>query len=309
MQFTVSDWPIKPMEPVSVDEAFDDADMFFQVKWDGVRVLTYVYPDGKVRLFNRRLNERTQQYPEIVEIMSKLPNGTVLDGEIIAFGFGGKPDFPRVLQRDFLRSPVKIKTLAGIVQVHYMVFDVIWHKGKPVYDRPLVERLQILGEDDFNSPLAHKVESIPEKGKALFEAVKFEGLEGIVAKKTDSPYRIAKKTDLWKKIKCFRNVTGLIGGYLQEDPVRIKSLLIGLEEPEGLRYIGTAASGITQKEWQLLKNYFTKIPGNCPFANPPAGVNLHFVQPVLSVEVRFLEYTAEGVMRAPSVIAFPKGLS
>lgn len=308
MQFTVSDWPIKPMEPVPVDEAFDSADTFFQVKWDGVRVLTYVYPDGQVKLFNRRLNERTQQYPEIVEIMSKLPNGTVLDGEIIAFGCNGKPDFPRVLQRDFVRSSIKIKTLAENIQVHYMVFDVLWYDGEAVYNLPLIQRLQILEKINFISPLAHKSESITEKGKAFYEAVKSEGLEGIVAKKADSPYRIAKTTDLWKKIKCFQNITGLIGGYLQEGPVRIKSLLIGLEEPEGLRYIGTAASGVTQKEWQLLKNCFEKIPCNCPFTSKPAGANLHFVQPVLSVEVRFLEYTAEGLMRAPSVIAFPKGL-
>ena len=95
---------------------------------------------------------------------------------------------------------------------------------------------------------------------------------------------------------------------MQEEPSRIKSLLIGIKEPEGLTYIGTAASGVTQKEWQRLKDYFSKIPGECPFINPPAAPNLFFVQPQLNVEVRFLEYTPEGVMRAPAVMEFPGGL-
>lgn len=296
------------MEPVSAAEAFDSADTLFQVKWDGVRVLAYIYPNGRARLFNRRLNERTQQYPEICETLSKIPGGTVLDGEIIAFGLDSKPDFPRVLQRDFVRSPVKVKMLTASIQVHYMVFDALWYQEKPVYREPLVKRLEIIEGLEIYSPFVHKVESIPEKGRALFEAVKTEGLEGIVAKKAGSPYHIAKKTNDWIKIKCFRNITGIVGGYLQEEPSRIKSLLIGLQEPEGLRYIGTAASGVTQKEWRHLKSYFEKIPGDCPFINKPEGKNIYFVEPVLIIEVRFLEYTAEGVMRTPSVISFPIGL-
>ncbi len=80
------DWPVKPMEPVTRKEVFDSADTVFQVKWDGVRVLSYVFADKSIRLYNRRLNERTLQYPEVSQALSELEPLTVLDGEIVALG-------------------------------------------------------------------------------------------------------------------------------------------------------------------------------------------------------------------------------
>lgn len=300
-----SDWPVVPMEPVSRQDIFDSADMLYQVKWDGVRVLAYIYPDRRVRLFNRRLNERTEQYPELAESVSHLPGGTVLDGEIVALNTDGKPDFPRVLRRDLVRSAVKIRQAMYAVPICYMVFDVLWKSGRAVTAFPLHQRLKVLGELDIRAGFIHKVESVPQTGGALFEAVRAEGLEGVVAKKKNSAYLIGQKTDLWQKIKCFRNLTGVVGGYLQDDPARIRSLLVGIPEEGGLRYIGPAASGLTQKQLVQLKEIFTAIRGPCPFVNPPADGN--WVLPMLRVEVRFLEYTPGGVMRAPSILGFPEG--
>lgn len=304
---TDSDWPIVPMEPVSRLDVPDNPDMLYQVKWDGVRSLAYIYPDRHVRLFNRRLNERTAQYPELVEAASHLPCGTVLDGEIVALGADGKPDFPRVLRRDLVRSALKIKQAMPAVPVCYMVFDVLWINGREVIAAPLSERLKMLQELNFKAGLMYRVESVYETGRALFKAVSTEGLEGIVAKKKNSPYLIGQKTDLWQKIKCFRNLTAVVGGYLQDDPARIRSLLVGIPEKDKLRYIGTAASGLTQKQLRQLKEIFSMIPGPCPFINPPAAGG-NWVQPVIRVQVRFLEYTSGGVMRAPSVLGFPEGI-
>ena len=83
--------------------------------------------------------------------MAALPTGTVLDGEIIALGINQKPDFLRVLQRDFVRSAAKAMTLSKSLAVHYMVFDVLWHKNKPVYALPLTQRLKILERLGFSS--------------------------------------------------------------------------------------------------------------------------------------------------------------
>lgn len=296
-------WPVKPMEPVSCDKPFDSFDTLFQIKWDGVRVLAYIYPDKSVRLYNRRLNERTAQYPELVSALSGLDGCTVLDGEIIAPGKDGKPDFPRVLKRDLCRSPRKISAAAAVISVNYMVFDLLWHNGKPVFSLPLAERLTLLNNIPFNKGIIQLVESVPESGKALFNIAKSEGLEGIVSKKIRSGYHIGKKSDAWLKIKCHRELTAVIGGYLTDNGLP-RSLLLGLPFENELLFIGAAASGITQAQWRMLKQLFADTGGPCPFKALPDIKGAHWVKPLLGVNVRFLEYSSGGVMRSPSITGF-----
>jgi len=297
------DWPVKPMEPVTRKEVFDSADTVFQVKWDGVRVLSYVFADKSIRLYNRRLNERTLQYPEVSQALSKLEPLTVLDGEIVALGANGKPDFPLVLQRDLMRMPSKIRYTASRIPVYYMVFDILWLDGKAVFKLPMSERLLILEKMDFGQSVMQHVDSTKGAGKALFEAVRAEGLEGIVAKKMDSPYHIGKKTDTWQKIKCLRQLEAAVGGYIAEGK-RFKSLLLGIPHASGLLYIGAAASGVTQKQWNALGSVFADSCWPCPFVNPPDTAGARWVLPKVHVSVRFLEYTKSGLMRAPAIAGF-----
>lgn len=301
------DWPVLPMEPKSAPCVTDSADMLYQIKWDGVRVLSYKFSNGSIRLFNRRLNERTAQYPEICEALDAIMPGTVLDGEIIALDQNGRPDFPRVLRRDLVRSPQKIKAAMAAVSVHYMVFDVLWLDGDAVYSWPLAKRLALLTGMDIKEGLIRLVDSVPAAGRALFDAAQAEGLEGIVAKKADSAYMIGKKTDAWQKIKCLRKVTAIVGGYLA-DGQRVRSLLFGLPDGDRLQYIGAAASGVTQAQWQNLRQLFAKMPGPCPFVNPPVLSDAHWVMPLLHAHIRFLEYTSGGVMRAPVITGFSEAL-
>ncbi len=300
-------WPVRPMEPVLREDAFDDADTLFQVKWDGVRLLAYAYPAG-VRLYNRRMHERTRQYPELIEALSGLPAGTVLDGEAVAPGPDGKPDFPRVLRRDLLLSAGRIARAVDSVRVDYMVFDILWMEGKELCPLPLAERLEILGALRLDSDTLHRVESVPGDGRALFRVVCAEGLEGVVAKKTDSPYLTGRKSDLWQKVKCFREVTALAGGYLADDAGRVKSLLAGVLQEDGLWYIGTAGSGLTRKQIAALGAILPGIRGECPFLNPPSVAGALWVKPLVKMNLQFLEYTGAGVMRAPSVKGFPEGI-
>lgn len=301
---TPEDWPVIPMELTIRDAPYDSPDTLFQVKWDGVRCLAYSYPDG-VRLYNRRLNARTLQYPELTECLSLLPLGTVLDGEIVSLGPDGKPSFPRVLRRDLARSVSKINVLKTSVHVHYMVFDLLWHAGEPVYGLPLVKRLELLQHIPLPPP-AFLVDSVPGRGNALFEAVEAEGLEGIVAKRADSSYRIGERSTDWQKIKCLRETDGFIGGYIPK-PDGMRCVLVGIWEEDRLFYIGKASSGPTHKEWSRLHARLQAIHGPCPFVNPPvAEKDAVWVEPLLPIRVRFLEYTKEGVMRAPAIIKMPE---
>ena len=301
---TPDDWPILPMELMICDTPYDSPDTLFQVKWDGVRCLAYAYSDG-VRLYNRRLNVRTSQYPELTECLSMLPPGTVLDGEIVALGPDGKPSFPRVLRRDLARSNAKTSVLKTSVPIHYMVFDILWHGGTATYGLPLIERLERLNNIPLLPPAFH-VDSVPGQGKALFEAVRAEGLEGIVAKKAQSVYRIGERSPDWQKIKCLRELDGFIGGYIPK-PDGMKCILVGVQDENGFLYIGKASSGPTQKEWSRLQARLRTLTAPCPFYNPPVSEkDAVWVAPILPIRIRFMEYTKEGVMRAPAIIGLPE---
>lgn len=290
------DWPVIPMEMATLPASYDSADTLFQVKWDGVRCLAYAEP-GEVRLFNRKRNPRTLQYPELVAALSTLPEGTVLDGEVIALGPDGKPGFPLVLRRDLARSAQKLRAAISAIPVSYMVFDVLWHAGKPLLERPLRERLDVLAQLPLAPPIS-RVDTVPEQGKALFAAVEAEGLEGIVAKRADSLYLPGQRTPLWQKIKCRREIKAVVGGYVPK-PDGVRCVLIGIWEEGELLYVGKAGTGLTMAQWSELAKRLRAIPGPCPFAHRPPEPGAVFVRPVIPATVRFLEYTQDGVMRAP----------
>ena len=304
MQKAMEGWPVNPMEPVTVQSAFDSSDFLFQVKWDGIRCLAYRFANGDIRLFNRRLNERTRQYPDIIGALHFLPPGTVTDGEVVALGPDGKPSFPLVLQRDLVKSPQKIKKLSRPLPVFYMVFDILWLEGEPLLSLSLVERLERLRSLNIPADGVQVVDSVEKSGTALFEAVKAEGLDGIVAKQKDSPYLVGQKTPLWQKIKHWRELTVWVGGYLKDEAGRIRSLLIGIREESGLRYVGGVASGVTQKQWGMLQAFCKSAAAPCPFSNPPKDSAARWVRPGLSLHVRFSEYSPNGRLRNPSVIEF-----
>lgn len=308
MRWTMEDWPVKPMEPVRVPQAFDASDFLFQIKWDGVRCLAYRGTGAGIRLFNRRLNERTLQYPDLVGALSFLPPGTVTDGEIVALGADGKPSFPLVLQRDLLKSPIKIKMQSERLPVLYMVFDVLWLDGTLLLEKPLYKRLEILKETFEPGDILHVADAVEQNGRALFAAVAAEGMEGIVAKQTDSPYLPGRKTPLWQKIKCWRELEVLVGGYLQDEAGRLRSLLVGVGEDAGLRYVGSVASGITQKQRRALHNACRDSAVPCPFINPPQDAAARWADPGISLRVRFLEFSPNGSMRNPSLIRFTGGM-
>lgn len=304
--------PFKPMEPKLASKPFNSAEYLFQVKWDGVRCLSYI-DNSDVLLFNRRLNPRTKQYPELIDTLKKLSKqGVVLDGEIIAFNSEHKPDFRRVLKRDLAKKTDKIKGLVKAVPVFYMVFDLIYLEGQPLTETPLTKRQELLECLIPQNPIVKVVESISTEGVALYQASEAEQLEGIVAKRTDSPYLIGAKSDLWKKIKVWQDLTAVVGGYTSKQG-EIRSLLLGLyhQESGNLYYIGNVSSGISHSEWTTLQRFFesntNKQKKDCPFINPPKkarGEVINWASPDICVKVQFLEWTSDYKLRNPTLIAF-----
>ncbi|MFS0728098.1 DNA ligase [Paenibacillus sp. 1P07SE] len=297
--------PIIPFEPVRAEQIPSGPDWIHQMKWDGVRILAY-HESGETRLFNRRLHERTSQYPELLSPLLDA-RSYIVDGEVIALAPDGKPSFHEVMRRDGIRRLERVPLLQREVPVTYIIFDVLSLDGVSLMDRPLAERLDILGKGIITGPAAQAVQSHPD-GTALFEAIRLHDLEGIVCKRLDSLYRPDSKDDRWVKVKNYGDIIAVIGGYTLRDGT-INALLAGIYIENSLHFIGKVGTGkLTASDWRELTTVMARIATDqCPFVNHhPELRGAGWVQPRLTAKIRFTEWRwREGrTMRHPSLQAF-----
>jgi ATP-dependent DNA ligase len=187
---------------------FDSEQHLFEIKWDGIRCLAFV-EGGRVRLQSRQLVEITVQFPELASL-SRLPSGTILDGELVALQ-DGKPSFRHIQQRALLQNRQRIQDSCRCIPATYMVFDLLYLKGKPLMASSLSLRrdaLQTLVEQ-IALPEMLVPRGIVRHGCQMFDRVASLGLEGIVAKRVDGPYLPGKRSRHWLKIKPKSNQRSL----------------------------------------------------------------------------------------------------
>ncbi len=177
---------------------FDSAEHLFEIKWDGTRVLAFV-DSRSYRLVNRHRADVTDRYPEL-GFLSNLPMGMVLDGEVVVLR-QGKPDFRLLLSRNQARASLRIHSLARTFPATYIVFDLLYDRFESLTALPLRarrQRLEAVVRACANARLVFS-EGIVGSGRAFFEAVCRQGLEGVVAKRLDGRYRPGRRD--WIKIK------------------------------------------------------------------------------------------------------------
>ena len=300
MEFT----PVVPFEPIRVFEFPQGKQWIAQVKWDGVRMLAYI-DKGRVRLINRRGNERSLQYPEFMNPSEYCrAESAILDGEMIAIA-DGKPSFHEIMKRDSLRRQQEIAFAVPRISVVYMIFDILYCNGSWVTDQPLVHRQQLLQEYILPST---RVQLVPnfDHAEGLYTVMKERQWEGIVCKQLNSSYAIGGKDDRWRKMKLTYDLYAVIGGVTYRDGI-VNSVLLGLYDEQGnLIYIGNAGPGkwkgddlsrITEDSRRLA---IANRPFAAPFAAPPGRVKgVVWMQPELTVKVQFAEWTPGGTLRHP----------
>lgn len=293
---------LRPMEPRPGEGPFDNPGYFFQIKWDGVRMLAF-WEAGRVSLQNRKGHRRTEQYPELQALGELIKAKEALfDGEVVVME-GGKPSFPRVIQRDFCRKGRSIAALAKARPCTYCLFDLLYLDGEDLTGRPLRERLEILtGIVKSESPV-YLNENFSE-GTALYRQVEKLGLEGIVAKMKESPYLLGQKTGHWLKIKPRRRLLCIVGG-LTVSGGAVGALLLGGLRGDDLLYIGRAGSGLSRQDLITLRDYAARhaVP-EPPFVNPPREKGRLWLEPRLTVHIEFAEWTGDMRLRAPTVTGF-----
>ncbi len=294
---------IYPMEPMRRRKLPPDGGYSFQVKWDGVRILSFV-KEGKVRLQNKKLKDRTLQYPELFHLPLHLNfSQGILDGEMTHLA-GGLPIFSALLKRDLSVKDFKISYLSKKYPVTYFVFDILYCEGEYLFKYPFWKRQEILREKVREGDFV-KIVGNHEKGKELMARVKGDKGEGVVAKEKNSPYLPGKKESSWLKIKVRRKQLCTLGGFILKKD-RLSSLLLGAYGEEGLYYLGRVGTGLKEKEWEVLKGFLQERKiSRPPFINPPSlEAGLFWVEPVLALWIEFFEWTGELKLRAPSIKGF-----
>lgn len=305
----VGELDLTVMEPLAWTAPFDAAGWISQVKWDGVRMLVVNGGDSR-RLVNRRGHLRSEQYPELLDLAEGLPGETVLDGEVVAL-IGGKPSFSSVMQRDQGRSQSVIRRNLAAIPVTYFAFDLLYAAGQDLRPLPWSDRqARLAALWPGNGPSRHLVESFPS-GTGLYAAVAEQSLEGIVSKRQDSAYWPGKKSDAWRKIKLFRSIDCLVGGFTTRLGLP-SALLLGLWRDQKLVYIGAAGSGLSESDWRALLPFLRAAEQTqSAFVVSPRLRDraVHWVVPSLSARVKFMEWSADLKLRAPVIVGLQSAAS
>ncbi|HEV2773187.1 MAG TPA: non-homologous end-joining DNA ligase [Thermoleophilaceae bacterium] len=282
----------------------------FEIKWDGVRALLYA-SGGRIELTARSGNDITARYPELRGIGAALgAREAVLDGEVVALDADGRPDFGRLQRRMHLASERAVRRRMSDTPVAYMAFDLLHLDGRSTLDLPYAERRELLEALAVEGPHWQTPAYHAGDGRALLEASRAQGLEGIVAKRLESGYEPGRRSGAWLKIKNVRRQEVVLGGWLPGQGARhgrLGALLAGVYEPNSsgdaprLRYVGRVGTGFSEAELTRLAQLLDPIARQTsPFAagaRPPREAN--YCEPQLVAEVGFAEWTHTGTLRAP----------
>jgi bifunctional non-homologous end joining protein LigD len=298
---------VQPMLATPARELPPDGDRWAaEFKWDGLRAVAYLSAAGGVRLRSRTDRDITAAYPELAAIAQ--PAGRrqlILDGEIVAPGDRGRPDFAALQRRMHARQPSAQLTAA--VPVRYLVFDVLQFDGRALVWEPYERRRALLEDLPLAGPAIDVPPTFPGEGRLVQAVSRQHKLEGVVLKRLDSPYLPGHRSPAWLKIKnsLIRDV--IIGGWLPRNgqPTgSLGSLLLGVPGPGGLQYCGKAGTGFTETAAAALTSSLRDLEQpTSPFAGPTPPVNggsVHWVRPVLAGQVSYTEQTPAGRLRHPS---------
>jgi bifunctional non-homologous end joining protein LigD len=270
----------------------------YEYKWDGVRAVVYV-SGGEVRILSRNERDVTAAYPDIAADFAGRTD-MVLDGEIVAPDAHGRPSFAHLQRRMNVHQPSEA-LIAG-TPLHYNVFDVLSLGGESLIGRPYTER---------RAQLEKLVEKVPpsfvaETPDAVVEESRERGLEGVVAKRLDSPYSPGRRSPDWIKAPFIRTQEVVILGFKEGEGRRagtIGALVVGLHRNGKLSFVGGVGTGFTDAMLHDLQEQLTPlVTATPPVADVPAreARGVTWVEPSVVGEVEYRSFTEDGRLRHSS---------
>jgi bifunctional non-homologous end joining protein LigD len=279
----------EPMLCTLIDEPFTDSDWQYEVKFDGYRVIGSK-KGNQVKLNSRKGLNYTKKFAELVEELERIGNDFVIDGEVVVLNDKGQPDFD-ALQRYKSGDPLA-----------YYVFDILWLDGYDLQSLPLTERREqlqsILPESDIM-----RYSRDFDDGKALFEAIKTQGLEGIVCKRKDSRYQAGKRGKDWLKLHTDLTQDFVVGAWTESDTAHaFRSLIFGNYVNGKFTYVGHVGGGFKDKDRPSILKKLEKLETQQnPFGTKiETDTKPHWLRPELVITVKFATWTKGGALRKPA---------
>jgi len=292
---------IPPQLATLVAQAPDGPAFLHEIKLDGYRMAAHL-ANRDVRLLTRTGLDWTTKYPVIAEALAELPAKTAyLDGELCGVLPDGKTAFNIVQNAADNRN-------SG--SQAFFLFDLLFLDGDDLRSLPLIERKERLKALLVDAPscLQYTDHQIG-RGPAFHRLACEHGLEGIVSKRVNAPYEAGRRT--WLKVKCLNREEFIVVGWSEPEGTRhrLGSLLLGYYTPQGkLTYVGRAGTGMSDRElerlWRKLQPLaIDKMPLSEPpprdsrFGSPLVLSRVHWVRPEMVVEVSYLTWTEDGLLR------------
>lgn len=283
---------VKPMLATVAEEPFDHPDWMFEVKWDGYRAIAEVR-DNSVSLYSRNGISFNKKFSPVVESLRKFGFDAVLDGEIVVVDDQGRSDF-QMLQH---------YQDAGNGHLLYYVFDLLYFRGHDLSGLPLLRRKELLKKILPSIPKIRFSDHVWNEGLLFYRVAKEKGLEGIIAKYSQSTYEAGRRSRQWLKVKTRQTQEGVIAGFTEPGGSRkyFGALVLGVFEGDELKYIGHSGGGFTEKQLKDIREKLDPlVQKECPFpVEPETNAPVTWVKPELVCELGISGWTEDGVMRQP----------
>lgn len=319
----VSEWrenpaDVRPMLATLADPPVTGRGLVYEPKYDGIRALVDLRPAARgrpasVAIYSRNGREKHAQFPAIVSALTALaattPHPLLLDGEIVAIDARGRPlGFQHVQGRIHLISPADIALAEKTQPAAIILFDLLRDGDDDLRGRPLAERrLRLQDRVRPTRALRRHVrlsEIAADDGRDLLARAREEGWEGLIVKDGHSVYESGRRTPAWRKLKLLHEQEFVIGGWTEPRQTRqhFGALLVGYYDDEGaLRWAGSVGTGFDQHELERVSRQLDAIAtSRSPFADAFKTMEpAHWVRPRLVAQVRFAEWTSDGLLRQP----------
>ena len=264
MGILFTDKKIKPMLIAANMDPFDSKDYIYELKLDGYRSIAYI--DNEVDIRSRQNNPLIHKFPELADLHEQVSYSCILDGELVVLS-NGKPDIDALQSRALMTNNFKINLASKKLPSTFFAYDILYFKDKSTVNMPLIERKQILQNTVKENNRIIISRHIEEYGIQLFNMAKENKLEGIVAKRKDSPYEMGKRSRLWIKCKVTCSIDAVVCGYIRKRD-GITSIIIGQYDNSQLVYKGHVSLGAGKAH--IRKYGFQQIDMS-PFGYVPRG--------------------------------------
>lgn len=285
---------VEPMQCLAVDRLPEGKPWVYEVKLDGYRALG-IKSGGHPKLLSRNRKDLSARFREVASALAKLPDETLIDGEIVALDANGRPSFGALQNA----SPSAV--------LRFFVFDLLFIRGRNVQKESLDRRRQLLRKELIPkmSGIVCYSDTLEASAADVVAAVKEQGLEGVIAKRRDSHYEAGRRSGSWVKMRVNKGQEFVIGGYVPAGS-NFDSIIVGYYKGDELIYVARVRNGFTPT---LRDSVFKQLPTRetqaCPFVNLPQrdrgrwGEGLtaekmtqcRWLRPELVAQIQFAEWT------------------